>query len=277
MRVKRGEYSAAPECKSLVGGALQFSTSVRKKPQLIYNGFVYNCVYALSSGVRWECIDRKKHRCRACVTTKENQMVKTHAMHFHEPHTELIHKKNVTHSLTGHSWMPGEHSVGDVAHYSAAFSGIVARALASHHGDPGSIPGGFTPGFLHVGIMLDNATCQWVFSRYSPALTFHHRSDLGLEHVVLLFPGRMLEYVRSRQGRPLLVYDDHLFSEERAHGSRVFWKCTKWLIAKCRARIVTVGNTMIVKCGVHTHESQAQLIQQKRMKEFFTYQQKLMF
>ncbi|KAJ8872625.1 hypothetical protein PR048_026233 [Dryococelus australis] len=33
--------------------------------------------------------------------------------------------------------------------------------------DPGSIPGGFTPGFSHVGIVLDDAACRWVFSGYS--------------------------------------------------------------------------------------------------------------
>ncbi|KAJ8885473.1 hypothetical protein PR048_011670 [Dryococelus australis] len=35
--------------------------------------------------------------------------------------------------------------------------GAVARALASHHGDPGSIIGGPTPGFSQVGIVLDDA------------------------------------------------------------------------------------------------------------------------
>ncbi|KAJ8881273.1 hypothetical protein PR048_017749 [Dryococelus australis] len=45
--------------------------------------------------------------------------------------------------------------------------GAVARALASHHGGPGSIPGRFTPGFSHVGIVLDNAACWLVFSGYS--------------------------------------------------------------------------------------------------------------
>ncbi|KAJ8888147.1 hypothetical protein PR048_007634 [Dryococelus australis] len=40
----------------------------------------------------------------------------------------------------------------------------VARALASHHGYPGSIPRWFAPGFSHVGIVLDNAACRRVFS-----------------------------------------------------------------------------------------------------------------
>ncbi|KAJ8866088.1 hypothetical protein PR048_033612, partial [Dryococelus australis] len=50
---------------------------------------------------------------------------------------------------------------------SRPFLSAVARALASHHGDPVSIPGGFTPGFSHVGIVLDGAACRWVFSGHS--------------------------------------------------------------------------------------------------------------
>ncbi|KAJ8866187.1 hypothetical protein PR048_033711 [Dryococelus australis] len=39
----------------------------------------------------------------------------------------------------------------------------MASTLASHLVDPGFIRGEFAPGFLHVGIVLDNAACQQVF------------------------------------------------------------------------------------------------------------------
>ncbi|KAJ8889352.1 hypothetical protein PR048_008851 [Dryococelus australis] len=42
----------------------------------------------------------------------------------------------------------------------------VANALASHQGDPGSIPGGFTPGYSHVGMVPEDAACRRVFSGY---------------------------------------------------------------------------------------------------------------
>ncbi|KAJ8878587.1 hypothetical protein PR048_019168 [Dryococelus australis] len=66
--------------------------------------------------------------------------------------------------------------------------GVVARALASHHGVPGLIPSGFIPGISHVGIVLDDAACQRVFSGYSislrpcipeplhPSVSFHVKS-----------------------------------------------------------------------------------------------------
>ncbi|KAJ8890234.1 hypothetical protein PR048_009742 [Dryococelus australis] len=39
----------------------------------------------------------------------------------------------------------------------------VASALASHQDGPGSIPGGFAPGFLHVRIVLDDVACRVSF------------------------------------------------------------------------------------------------------------------
>ncbi|KAJ8878547.1 hypothetical protein PR048_019125 [Dryococelus australis] len=51
--------------------------------------------------------------------------------------------------------------IGDITRGSG---GAVARALASHHGAPASIPGGLTPGFSHVGFVLDGAACRRVFS-----------------------------------------------------------------------------------------------------------------
>ncbi|KAJ8875835.1 hypothetical protein PR048_023736 [Dryococelus australis] len=38
---------------------------------------------------------------------------------------------------------------------------VVARLLAFHIGEPGSIPGGVAPGFLHVGIVPDDAAGRW--------------------------------------------------------------------------------------------------------------------
>ncbi|KAJ8887586.1 hypothetical protein PR048_013803 [Dryococelus australis] len=46
--------------------------------------------------------------------------------------------------------------------------GVVVRLLASHLGEPGSIPNGVAPGFSHVGIVPDDAAgCRRVFSGIS--------------------------------------------------------------------------------------------------------------
>ncbi|KAJ8870325.1 hypothetical protein PR048_029346 [Dryococelus australis] len=45
---------------------------------------------------------------------------------------------------------------------------VVDRALASHHGDPGSIPGaGSLPEFRTVGVVPDDADCRRAFSGVS--------------------------------------------------------------------------------------------------------------
>ncbi|KAJ8876940.1 hypothetical protein PR048_021390 [Dryococelus australis] len=69
----------------------------------------------------------------------------------------------------------------DISNNNWDSGGSVDRALASHHGDLDSIPGGFTPVFSHVGIVLDDAACQRVFSGYSrsPVIAFQRHSILG--------------------------------------------------------------------------------------------------
>ncbi|KAJ8888865.1 hypothetical protein PR048_008359 [Dryococelus australis] len=51
--------------------------------------------------------------------------------------------------------------------------GTVARVLTSHQGHSVSIPGGFTPRFSHVGIVLGDAACRRVFSGYSSFPPLH--------------------------------------------------------------------------------------------------------
>ncbi|KAJ8891920.1 hypothetical protein PR048_004479 [Dryococelus australis] len=57
---------------------------------------------------------------------------------------------------------------------------VVVRLLASHLGGSGSIPGGVAPGFLHVGIVPDDAAGRRVFSGISfiPAIAFQRYSIL---------------------------------------------------------------------------------------------------
>ncbi|KAJ8870895.1 hypothetical protein PR048_027196 [Dryococelus australis] len=44
---------------------------------------------------------------------------------------------------------------------------LLVRQLATHQGQPASISSGVAPGFSHVGIVLDDAACQRVFTGYS--------------------------------------------------------------------------------------------------------------
>ncbi|KAJ8898440.1 hypothetical protein PR048_003800, partial [Dryococelus australis] len=67
-----------------------------------------------------------------------------------------------------------------LSHFSASnggrsySDGVVVRLLASHLGEPGSIPGGVAPGFSLVGLVPEDTAGQGVFSGISsfPALSF---------------------------------------------------------------------------------------------------------
>ncbi|KAJ8887757.1 hypothetical protein PR048_013975 [Dryococelus australis] len=61
--------------------------------------------------------------------------------------------------------------------------GVAVRLLASHEGEPGSIPGRVTPGFPQVGILPDDAVGWWVFSGIS---RFPHPCILALLHFHLI-------------------------------------------------------------------------------------------
>ncbi|KAJ8893874.1 hypothetical protein PR048_006475 [Dryococelus australis] len=45
--------------------------------------------------------------------------------------------------------------------FSRGRGGVVVRLLASHQGEPGSIPGEVALGFSHVGIVPDDGRCRW--------------------------------------------------------------------------------------------------------------------
>ncbi|KAJ8897479.1 hypothetical protein PR048_002826 [Dryococelus australis] len=64
--------------------------------------------------------------------------------------------------------------------------GVAATALASHHGEPSSIPGGTAPRFPRMVIVLDNAAGRWVFPGISffTALAFLRCSILTSLHPV---------------------------------------------------------------------------------------------
>ncbi|KAJ8898075.1 hypothetical protein PR048_003435 [Dryococelus australis] len=93
------------------------------------------------------------------------------------------------HGSAGQLWPPARKRTDRVAMYSTDLcrrrpcklpryiprGSVVVRLLASHRGDPGSIPGGVTTGFPHVRIVLDDAAGRrWFFfsgiSRFSPLL-----------------------------------------------------------------------------------------------------------
>ncbi|KAJ8882678.1 hypothetical protein PR048_014490 [Dryococelus australis] len=98
--------------------------------------------------------------------------------------------------------------------------------------DPGSIPGGFTPGFSHVGIVLDDAACRRVFSGYSrlsPAPPSLYSSATPSQGLTPCHIGAK-RHIGERVGS---------FDVERDHpliGLARIWACTSSLNGHCMLR-----------------------------------------
>ncbi|KAJ8897928.1 hypothetical protein PR048_003285 [Dryococelus australis] len=83
---------------------------------------------------------------------------------------------------------PKRNSTASAKEYTNARGGVVVRLHASHLGEPGSISGEVSHGFLHVVIVPDDDVGRWVFSRISrfprpciPALLHTHIGSKDLD------------------------------------------------------------------------------------------------
>lgn len=72
-------------------GLLKFTRSQKSKPQLVFNGFIYNKKITYSNGnTNWRCADFIKHKCFASCLTKNNQIIRRRLDHKHAPPTAKL-------------------------------------------------------------------------------------------------------------------------------------------------------------------------------------------
>ncbi|KAJ8866615.1 hypothetical protein PR048_032475 [Dryococelus australis] len=73
-----------------------------------------------------------------------------------------------------------------------------------------------------------------------------------------------LQFVRSRKGKPQLVFRDYLYNLYRIDaGCRQVWVCRENKQQRCRARLVLVCGGVQVRVAEHNHLSHAALIREK--------------
>ncbi|KAJ8888768.1 hypothetical protein PR048_008260 [Dryococelus australis] len=110
--------------------------------------------------------------------------------------------------------------------------GVVVGLLAFHQDEPVSNPGGFAPGFSHVGIMPDDASDRRVFSGISrfPALPFRRCSILISLHPHRLSRPRYSETPKSLHSICLIIYFFfyHFYSCTASFGHVLILPKTKW-------------------------------------------------
>ncbi|CRK91981.1 CLUMA_CG005563, isoform B [Clunio marinus] len=75
-------------------GELTFMRSQKCRPQLVYEGFIFNKKITYSNGnTNWRCVDFLKHKCLAGCLTKDNKLIRRRMEHKHPAHTKKLLNK----------------------------------------------------------------------------------------------------------------------------------------------------------------------------------------
>ncbi|KAJ8893522.1 hypothetical protein PR048_006120 [Dryococelus australis] len=111
--------------------------------------------------------------------------------------------------------------------------GTVVKALASNHRDPGSIPGGLTPGFSNVGTVLDDTACRRA-TPASSALAFQRRSILGSHFIAAhdMFTQTGVRHGKTARAFSWKVRRLHPSSSARPHANWETWPLFRAAIKK---------------------------------------------
>ena len=66
-----------------------------------------------------------------------------------------------------------------------------------------------------------------------------------------------LEFTVSEKGKRKLLVDGHLYVKDKAADTKMYWKCEKFAIMKCHARVHTEGDRILKHVGDHNHAADA--------------------
>ncbi|KAJ8868471.1 hypothetical protein PR048_029999 [Dryococelus australis] len=119
--------------------------------------------------------------------------------------------------------------------------GVVVRLLASNPDEPGSIPGGISPGLSHVGIVRDDAAGQRVFSGISrfprlfiPALLHIHLASPSLALRTSILRTRGKYHVRS-ESRNIIPHEQTYLSVDLQTSKCLSYHNADWRTANLLA------------------------------------------
>ncbi|KAG8232524.1 hypothetical protein J437_LFUL013094 [Ladona fulva] len=65
-----------------------------------------------------------------------------------------------------------------------------------------------------------------------------------------------LSFVASEKGKRKLRLGGHLFFKDKQVGDKIYWKCERFQKFKCKARVTTVGDKIIIRCHEHNHAAE---------------------
>ena len=62
-----------------------------------------------------------------------------------------------------------------------------------------------------------------------------------------------LEFIVSEKGHRKLLTDGYPFVKDRMSDTKIYWKCDKFAVMKCHARIHTEADRIVRRVGDHNH------------------------
>lgn len=62
-----------------------------------------------------------------------------------------------------------------------------------------------------------------------------------------------LNYVKSQKGTNHLVHEGYRFIKDKENGDKIIWKCVDYKKNKCRGRIHTRGQQIVLNNDDHNH------------------------
>lgn len=77
-------------------GELKFIRSQKSKPQLVFNGYLYNKKITFQNGnTNWRCADAVKYKCFANCIVNGTKLIRCKTAHKHPPQTSRILKSSL--------------------------------------------------------------------------------------------------------------------------------------------------------------------------------------
>ncbi|GBP31423.1 hypothetical protein EVAR_17912_1 [Eumeta japonica] len=85
-------------------------------------------------------------------------------------------------------------------------------------------------------------------------------------------------YVESQKGKPLIEYEKYTFYKHSQSKFKTRWACSTHYLKGCRARILTVGETLMSVKNEHTHppskhlnRRQSEVVEEEIISDDFEY------
>uniref|UniRef100_A0A182PMZ3 BTB domain-containing protein n=1 Tax=Anopheles epiroticus TaxID=199890 RepID=A0A182PMZ3_9DIPT len=206
-----------------ITSTVKFIRSQKKCAQLVHEGYIYNRKTVHQNGrTSWRCCDLLKYHCKASCVTKLNQLVSIRNGHNHEDHSsKLTHKTlfDFPEDLEEYVNIRTQGPIDVVNHkVDVIDTGAEYKIVVSDRGN-------------------------------------EKQSNVATEGTMLLDKEDLIEeeYMDDRKGGLQLVHENYLYRSnlrrQGRNGDVLYWECIYNRGQKCRGRLKTIGNEVVITNG----------------------------